>query len=69
MKYKIKSEKDIVEMYFNPPDMPYSAFMGYRLAIMEIFGVEEHKKMLYLRRKYKQPPHLNEISSESPSEA
>ena len=54
MKYKIKSEKEIVELYFNVPDMPLTAAMGYRLAIMAIFDANSHKKMLYLRRKYRQ---------------
>jgi len=53
MKYKIKSEKEIVELYFNVPDMPLTAAMGYRLAIMAIFGVNQHKQMLYLKRKFK----------------
>ena len=58
MKYKIKSEKEIVELYFNVPDMPLTAAMGYRLAIMAIFDTNSHKKMLYLRRKYRQKERL-----------
>ena len=58
MKYKIKSEKEIVELYFNVPDMPLTAAMGYRLAIMAICDANQHKQMLYLRRKYRQKERL-----------
>jgi len=60
MKYKLKSEKEIVELYFNVPDMPLTAAMGYRIAIMAVFDVNSpdklltHEQMLYLRRKHRQ---------------